>query len=272
MTFNESNQPYKFARHEFKKDRTVITVKGHSIGDGHLTVIAGPCSIESEEQIHSSAKIVAECGAQILRGGAFKPRTSPYSFQGLGEQGLIMMKKAADEFGLLSISEVMDTADIDLIAYYVDILQIGSRNMQNFSLLKKLGRVKKPIFLKRGMSATYKEFLLAAEYILNAGNEEVILCERGIRTFESYTKNTMDIAAIPILRELSHLPIFADPSHGTGIRNLVLPMALAAVAAGTDGLMIEMHPNPEQALSDADQAIEPQDFAKLMAQLNKVAA
>jgi len=259
-----SKQPYKLAGSDFKKERTVINVKGHSIGDGTLTVIAGPCSIESEEQIYACAKIVAENGAKILRGGAFKPRTSPYSFQGLGEEGLIFLQKAAAEYGLLTISEVMDTADIELLTQYADILQVGARNMQNFSLLKRLGQCKKPVFLKRGMSATYKDLLMAAEYILSSGNEQVILCERGIRTFEDYTRNTMDIAAIPILKELSHLPVFADPSHGTGLRNMVLPMSCAAVAAGADGLMIEVHPNPDKAYSDAEQTIGPEAFAILM--------
>ena len=264
-----SKQPYKLAGSEFKKSRTVINVKGRMIGAGHLTVIAGPCSVESKEQIRLSAQIVAQAGATFLRGGAFKPRTSPYSFQGLGEDGLMLLQNAADDYGLLSISEVMDTSDIELVAQYVDILQIGARNMQNFSLLKKLGKVGKPILLKRGMSATYKDLLMSAEYILNAGNEKVILCERGIRTFEDYARNTFDVAAVPILRELSHLPVFADPSHGTGLRKMVCPMACAAVAAD-DGLMIEVHPNPDQALSDAEQTIGPVDFGHLMDCIGKV--
>lgn len=236
-----------------------------------LTVIAGPCSIESEDQIHLTAQKVAAAGANILRGGAFKPRTSPYDFQGLGEEGLRYLQSAAKQNNLLCISEVMDTQEIDLVAKYVDILQVGSRNMQNFSLLKQVGKVGKPVLLKRGFSATYHEFLMAAEYILQSGNPNVILCERGIRTFETHSRNTLDLAAIPILKELSHLPIIIDPSHGTGLRYAVTPMAMAAVAAGADGIMIEVHPFPDQAISDAKQTISTEMFFLLMQKIKKIA-
>ena len=233
--------------------------------------MAGSCSVESEEQIMETAKLVAACGATILRGGAYKPRTSPYDFQGLGEIGLHYLSQAAKQYHLLSVSEVMDTTEIDLVANYIDILQVGARNMQNYSLLKNLGKINKPILLKRGLSATYKEFLLAAEYILSAGNPNVILCERGIRTFETYTRNTLDIAAIPILKELSHLPVIADPSHGVGLRNMVAPMSRAAIAAGADGLLIETHPDPDKALSDAQQTINPTMLAEIINSLEPIA-
>ncbi|MDP3561173.1 MAG: 3-deoxy-7-phosphoheptulonate synthase [Legionellaceae bacterium] len=258
-------QKYKLASRELKKEPTIITIGGRTvIGSGTVAIIAGPCSVESEEQIFQTAERVASCGATILRGGAFKPRTSPYDFQGLGETGLNYMQRAAKQHNLLSVSEVMDTQDIDLIANYVDILQIGARNMQNFSLLKQVGKAGKPILLKRGLSATYTEFLMAAEYILQTGNPNVILCERGIRTFEPHTRNTLDIAAIPILHELSHLPVIVDPSHGTGIRSLVPAMAYAAIAAGADGIMVEVHPTPDIAISDAQQTISPETFAEMM--------
>ncbi len=257
-------QKYKLASRECKTEKTLIKFNQHTIGGNSLTVMAGPCSIESEEQIHQTAALVAKSGAQILRGGAFKPRTSPYDFQGLGEEGLRYMQSAAKENGLLSISEVMDTQDIEIVAHYVDILQIGARNMQNFSLLKQIGKINKPIMLKRGLSATYTDFLMAAEYILQSGNPNVILCERGIRTFETYARNTLDIAAVPILHELSHLPVIIDPSHGTGIRSIVAPMVYAAIAAGADGIMVEVHPEPDFALSDAKQTISPQQFAEMM--------
>lgn len=261
---------FKLAGREYKKDRTVITINGCSIGGGTFAVMAGPCSIESEEHIQQTAALVASAGANILRGGAFKPRTSPYDFQGLGEAGLQYMQSAAKENNLLSVSEVMDTQDIDLVAKYVDILQIGARNMQNFSLLKQVGKAGKPILLKRGLSATYMDFLMAAEYILQTGNPNVILCERGIRTFETYARNTLDIAAIPILNELSHLPIIIDPSHGTGIRSAVPPMAYAAIAAGADGIMVEVHPEPDKAMSDSKQTISPQTFAEMMRVLHRI--
>lgn len=262
---------YKLASRELKKEPTVIRLGHCAIGPGSLTVMAGPCSIESEQQIHETAERVARAGATILRGGAFKPRTSPYDFQGLGEQGLRYMQAAAQKYGLLSISEVMDAQDVEVVAEYVDILQIGARNMQNFSLLKQIGRAGKPVMLKRGLSATYMDFLMAAEYILQTGNPNVILCERGIRTFETYTRNTLDIAAVPILKNLSHLPVIVDPSHGTGLRHLVAPMAYAAVAAGCDGIMVEVHPVPDQSVSDANQAISPQMFDEMMIKLNKIA-
>lgn len=245
-------------------DRLVIEIGDVRIGEGNLTLIAGPCSVESEEQIDQTAEAVAKAGAHILRGGAFKPRTSPYDFQGLGEEGLRLLQKAGKAHGLLTISEVMDVENIERVAAYVDILQVGSRNMQNFSLLKRLGQTDYPILLKRGAAATCHELLMAAEYILSGGNERVILCERGIRTFETMTRNTLDLSAIPILQTLSKLPVIVDPSHGTGVRELVAPMACAAVAAGADGLMIEVHPNPDQALSDAAQTIDPSAFAALV--------
>src|SRR6202041_3425256 len=238
--------------------------KGVTIGGREMVVVAGPCAVESAEQISSVAESVARSGAKVLRGGAFKPRTSPYSFQGMGEDGLKLMRAAADRNHLLLVSEVMDQTQIPLIADYVDILQVGARNMQNYNLLRELGALRKPILLKRGISATIEELLLSAEYILSGGNYDVILCERGIRTFENSTRNTMDISAIPVVKSLSHLPIVADPSHGTGRRDKVLPMARAAVAAGADGLLIEVHHDPDHALSDGAQSLFPQQFAELM--------
>lgn len=258
---------FKLASLEHHPTRTIITVGQHRIGGDDLTVIAGPCSVESEEQIHTIAALVAQHGAHILRGGAFKPRTSPYDFQGLGEAGLRFLKSAAEKNHLLCISEVMDTQDIDLVEQYVDIFQIGSRNMQNFSLLKRIGQTTKPVMLKRGMAATYTDWLMAAEYILESGNPNVILCERGIRTFETYTRNTLDLAAVPAIHELSHLPIIVDPSHGTGRRSLVPAMAHAAVAAGADGIMVEVHTNPDEALSDGKQTLEPMAFERMMKKL-----
>lgn len=257
-------EKFKLASREHKKTATIIQIKQRIIGGNDLTVIAGPCSIESEEQIHKTAALVSAHGAHILRGGAFKPRTSPYDFQGLGEKGLRYLKDAAEKNNLLCVSEVMDTQDIDLVAHYVDILQIGARNMQNFSLLKRIGEAGKPIMLKRGLAATYADFLMAAEYILESGNPDVILCERGIRTFETYTRNTLDITAVPALHQLTHLPVFVDPSHGTGIRNLVPPMVYAALAAGADGIMIEVHPDPDNAVSDAKQTLSPEMFEEMM--------
>ena len=264
------NQKFKLAGRELKKQRTVIDINGCKIGGGVFAVMAGPCSIESEEQIHQTAALVAAAGANILRGGAFKPRTSPYEFQGLGEQGLQYMQSAAKKNHLVSVSEVMDPQDIDLVANYIDILQIGARNMQNFSLLKQVGKSGKPILLKRGLSATYTDFLMAAEYILQTGNPNVILCERGIRTFETYARNTLDIAAVPILKELSHLPVIIDPSHGTGIRSIVPPMAYAAIAAGADGIMVEVHPEPDKSISDAKQTISPQTFSEMIKTLRLI--
>lgn len=265
-------QPYKLASRAFRSEGTIVDAgKGVLIGGPEVIVAAGPCSVESAEQIEAVAESVARCGAKILRGGAFKPRTSPYSFQGMGEKALKLLRDAADRHGLLVISEVMDPSQVSMMVPMVDILQVGARNMQNYHLLRALGEVRKPVMLKRGMSATIEELLLGAEYIMAGGNHNVILCERGIRTFETYTRNTMDIAAIPIVKKLSHLPIFADPSHGTGLRDKVAPMARAAVAAGADGLLIEVHNDPEHALSDGAQSLYPDQFAQLMAELRVIA-
>jgi 3-deoxy-7-phosphoheptulonate synthase len=241
------------------------------IGGPRVVVMAGPCSVESREQILAAAERVARAGARVLRGGAFKPRTSPHTFQGLGEEGLRLLRAAADRFGLVVVSEVMDASQIALVAAYADILQVGTRNMQNYHLLRELGQQPKPVLLKRGLSATIEEWLLAAEYIMNEGNYNVILCERGIRTFETYTRNTVDITAIPVAKKLSHLPVLADPSHGTGRRDMVLPVARAAVAAGADGLLIEVHPEPDRALSDGAQSLRPDQFEELMGQLRIIA-
>ncbi len=265
-------QPYKLASRAFRPEGTVVEVgKGVRIGGPDVVVAAGPCAVESQEQIHLIAERVARLGAKLLRGGAFKPRTSPYSFQGLGEQGLKLLRQAADKNGLLVVSEVMDPSQIAMMLPYVDVLQVGARNMQNYHLLRALGEVAKPVLLKRGMSATIEELLLSAEYIMAGGNYNVILCERGIRTFETYTRNTLDIAAIPVIKKLSHLPIIADPSHGTGRRDKVPPMARAAVAAGADGLLIEVHHDPEHALSDGAQSLYADQFAQLMAELRVIA-
>jgi 3-deoxy-7-phosphoheptulonate synthase len=263
--------PYKLASRGFRPAGTVIRVGNVEIGNGKVVVMAGPCSVESHDQIERAADIVADGGASVIRGGAFKPRSSPYSFQGLGEEGLKLMRDAADRRGLLVISEVMDASQITLLAAYSDILQIGARNMQNFNLLRELGKLRKPVLLKRGISATIEEVLLSAEYILSGGNYEVILCERGIRTFETYTRNTMDISAIPALQKLSHLPVVADPSHGTGRRDLVAAMARASVAAGCDGLLMEVHHDPDHALSDGAQSLYPHQYAELMKQLRIIA-
>jgi 3-deoxy-7-phosphoheptulonate synthase len=263
--------PYKLASRHFRPGGTVVKIRDVEIGKGKVVVMAGPCSVESKEQIEQVAEMVARDGAKVIRGGAFKPRSSPYSFQGMGEQGLQLMRDAADRNGLLVVSEVMDTAQIPLLQTYADILQVGARNMQNFNLLRELGRLRKPILLKRGISATIEELLLSAEYILAGGNYDVILCERGIRTFENATRNTMDISAIPVVQSLSHLPIIADPSHGTGRRDKVLPMARAAVAAGADGLLVEVHPDPDHALSDGAQSLRPAQFQELMQQLRMIA-
>lgn len=264
--------PYKLAARAFKPEGTVVEFpNGVRIGGPEVVVAAGPCSVESEPQIQSIAAAVAKAGAKLIRAGAFKPRSSPYSFQGLGEQGLIMLREAANAHGLLVVSEVMDHTQIGLLEQYVDLLQVGARNMQNYNLLRELGRSSKPVLLKRGIAATIEELLLSAEYILSGGNYRVILCERGIRTFETYTRNTMDLAAIPVVKKLSHLPIMADPSHGTGRRDKVLPMARAAVAAGADGLLVEVHPDPDRALSDGAQSLYPDQFETLMAQLRIIA-
>ena len=263
--------PYKLASRSFRPAGTVVRIGDVDVGGQRVVVMAGPCSVESRDQIERSAEIVARLGAQVIRGGAFKPRSSPYAFQGLGEDGLRMLREAADRNGLLVVSEVMDLTQIALVAQYADILQVGARNMQSFTLLRDLGRQRKPVLLKRGISATIEELLLSAEYILAGGNYDVILCERGIRTFETYTRNTMDISAIPVVKKLSHLPIIADPSHGTGRRDKVAPMARAAVAAGSDGLLVEVHPDPDRALSDGAQSLRPEQFEELMSQLRIIA-
>jgi 3-deoxy-7-phosphoheptulonate synthase len=265
------SSPYKLAGRHFRPGGTVVRIGGVEIGGNAVVMMAGPCSVENRDQIERSAEIVARAGARVIRGGAFKPRTSPYSFQGLGEDGLRMLREAADHNGLLTISEVMDHTQIDLVAAYADILQVGARNMQNFNLLRELGKRRKPVLLKRGISATIEELLLSAEYVLFGGNYDVILCERGIRTFEIYTRNTMDISAIPVVKKVSHLPIIADPSHGTGRRDHVLPLARAAVAAGADGLLVEVHPDPDHALSDGAQSLHPEQFEELMTQLKTIA-
>ena len=264
-------QPYKLAGRTFKPEDTIIRLGDVEIGGLEVIVMAGPCAVESEEQIETTAASVARSGASFLRGGAFKPRSSPYSFQGLGENGLKLLRKAADRYRLKVITEVMDASQISLVDRYADMFQVGARNMQNFFLLKELGQTRKPVFLKRGMSATLKELLLSAEYVLAGGNQQVVLCERGIRTFEDATRNTMDLSAIPILKELSHLPVAADPSHGTGIRDKVIPMARASLAAGCDVLMVEVHPDPENAASDGAQSLYPEQFGELMGQLRVMA-
>jgi 3-deoxy-7-phosphoheptulonate synthase len=263
--------PYKLASRHFNPGGTVIKIGAVEIGGTKVVSMAGPCSVENEGQIEETAAIVANAGAQIIRGGAFKPRSSPYSFQGLGEEGLKLMRAAADRHGLLTISEVMDQVQIPLLAEYSDILQVGARNMQNFNLLRELGKVRKPVLLKRGIAATIEELLLSAEYIMSGGNYQVLLCERGIRTFETSTRNTMDIAAIPVLKRLTHLPVIADPSHGTGKRDYVLPMARASVAAGADGLLVEVHPDPDRAISDGAQTLRPDQFSKMMTEVKAIA-
>ncbi|MDY7030707.1 MAG: 3-deoxy-7-phosphoheptulonate synthase [Thermodesulfobacteriota bacterium] len=261
-------KPYKLASRDIKPEGTVVKVNGKvEIGGERITVIAGPCAVECEEQIIESACIVKEAGADILRGGAFKPRTSPYSFQGLEEEGLILLAKAREKTGLPVITEIMNPKDVDLVEKYSDIMQVGARNVQNFSLLKKLGRCNKPILLKRGMSTTIEEFLMSAEYILSEGNKDVILCERGIRTFETATRCTLDLSCVPVLKERTHLPIIVDPSHSTGYWSYVAPMSYAAIAAGADGLMVEVHPKPEEAESDGKQSLKPHKFASMMQNL-----
>jgi 3-deoxy-7-phosphoheptulonate synthase len=263
--------PYKLASRSFRPEGTVVKIGDVHIGGPQVVVMAGPCSVENRDQIEAIAENVARDGAKVIRGGAFKPRSSPYSFQGLGEEGLRLLRAAADRNKLLVISEVMDQTQIPIMLDYVDILQVGARNMQNFNLLKELGNVRKPVLLKRGIAATIEELLLSAEYVMSGGNYDVILCERGIRTFESYTRNTMDISAIPVVKKLSHLPMMADPSHGTGRRDKVTPMALASVAAGADGLLVEVHNDPENALSDGAQSLRPEQFTELMRQARMIA-
>ncbi|MFN3476293.1 MAG: 3-deoxy-7-phosphoheptulonate synthase [Candidatus Methylomirabilales bacterium] len=264
-------KPFKLASREFKPDGSIVDVSGVKVGGSQVVVIAGPCAVERRDLLLQTAKEVKAAGAHLLRGGAFKPRTSPYSFQGLGEEGLQYLAEARQETGLPIVTELMDTREAPLVFEYADLVQIGARNMQNFKLLKEVGTHRKPVLLKRGMSATVKELLLAAEYIMSEGNYHVILCERGIRTFEDATRNTLDLSAVPLIKQLSHLPVIVDPSHGTGKWDLVPPMALAAVAAGADGIMVEVHPRPEEALSDGPQALLPKTFAKLMADLRRVA-
>jgi 3-deoxy-7-phosphoheptulonate synthase len=266
------SSPYKLAGRGFRPEGTIVRFpNGVAVGGDEVIVMAGPCSIESREQIFTVAGQVKAAGAKFLRGGAFKPRSSPYSFQGMGLAGLKLLREVGDETGLLIISEVMEISQIELMLPYVDCLQVGARNMQNFNLLREIGQVRKPVLLKRGIAATLEELLLSAEYILSGGNYDVILCERGIRTFETYTRNTMDISAIPVIKKLSHLPIVGDPSHGTGRRDMVSQMARATVAAGGDGLLIEVHPNPEKAVSDGAQSLFPDQFAKLMDELRIIA-
>lgn len=270
MSIETLSVPFKFISREFFDGDFIIEIKEKKIGAGNFMVMAGPCSVEDRASIFEIAKEVKRNGGEVLRGGAFKPRTSPYDFQGLGEDGLKYLREAGDEYGLLVVTEVMDTMDIELIDKYTDIFQVGARNMQNFSLLKALGKVKKPILLKRGLSATIKEFLMAAEYIVANGNENIILCERGIRTFETATRNTVDINSIPYIKEKSYLPIIIDASHGTGIRSLVQPVTLAGIIAGADGALIEVHNNPPCAISDGEQSLYFEQFEKLMVNIEKI--
>ncbi len=260
-------QPFKLVSTEVKKERSIIKVGDISIGDGGLVVMAGPCSVETREQLLSTAESVAKAGAQILRGGAYKPRTSPYEFQGLAEEGLKLLAEAREKTGLKIVTEILNAGDVELVEEYADILQVGARNMQNFELLKKLGKISKPVMLKRGLSATIKEFLLSAEYIVSNGNPNVMLCERGIRTFETALRNTLDLGVVPLLNELTHLPVVVDPSHGTGKRSLVPPVARAAVAIGADAIMTEVHPCPEQAWSDGPQSLRFEEFDQMMADI-----
>ncbi len=264
-------EPYKLCSRTFHPENSIIKFNGIELGGDRIVVMAGPCSIESKEQIYTIAEQVARAGATILRGGAFKPRTSPYAYQGMGIEGLKIMRQAADAFDMQIVSEILEPSQIDPMYEYVDIYQVGARNMQNFALLKALSTIDKPVLLKRGMAATIEEFLMAAEYIMSGGNYQVILCERGIRTFEKYTRNTLDISAIPIVKKLSHLPIIADPSHGTGKREFVAPMARAAIASGADGLIIEVHHQPEKAMSDGPQSLLPDQFQRLMEELKVIA-
>ena len=262
------SKPYKLASRELKKEDTIVRVGDVRIGGNRVVMMAGPCAVESEKQIMEIAETVRRAGAVILRGGAFKPRTSPYSFQGLGEEGLKYLRKAGDEFGMPVTTEVVSPKDVEMMAGYIDMFQIGARNMQNFELLKELGKTHKPILLKRGMAATIEEWLMSAEYIMSEGNTDIILCERGIRTFEPYTRNTLDLSAIPVLRELTHLPILVDPSHASGRAKLVLPLSLASVGAGADGLEIEVHNDPLHALSDGAQSLRPEQFDDLVRRID----
>jgi 3-deoxy-7-phosphoheptulonate synthase len=265
-------KPYKLASREFRPQDSVITVRGVAVGGPEVVVIAGPCSVESEEQILSSARLLKAAGAQMLRGGAYKPRTSPYAFQGLGEEGLRFLAKAREETGLPIVTEVMESAEVEIVAEYADVLQVGARNMHNTRLLRALSKVSRPVLLKRNFSATLNELLMSAEYILSGGNPNVILCERGIRTFVEYTRNTLDLNIVPAAKLLSHLPMIVDPSHGTGRHDMVIPMSRAAIAAGADGLIVEVHPHPEEAFSDGEQSLTPEAFAQLYREIRAVAA
>ena len=264
-------EPFKRVGRHFHPENSMYDIRGIKIGGDEISVFAGPCAIENEDQIEEIAELLAENNVKVLRGGAFKPRTSPYSFQGLGEEGLKLMRKAADRNNLLIVTEIMDFSQASLVSEYADIVQIDARNMQNYSILKAVGDTNKPVFLKRGLSATIEEWLLSAEYIFSGDNEQVILCERGIRTFEKYTRNTFDISAIPTVQHYSHLPVFADPSHATGKRDMVIPMARAAVAAGADGIMVEVHTDPDNALSDGPQSLKPDQFTQMMGELRTIA-
>ena len=264
-------EKYKLVSRDFHPEDTIIDAGGVKIGGSEIIVMAGPCAVESLEQLREAAQAVKACGAKFLRGGAYKPRTSPYDFQGLGEEGLKLLRKVADEFDLRVITEIVDKDDIDIFCNYADILQVGARNMQNFQMLKALGKCKKPVMLKRGLSATISEWLNAAEYIMTGGNEQVIFCERGVRTYETYTRNTLDLSVVAAVKHLSHLPIIVDPSHGTGKWRMVKPMAFAAIAAGADGLMMEVHPNPARALSDGSQSLTPEHYRAVMSGVKKLA-
>ncbi|MBQ8887410.1 MAG: 3-deoxy-7-phosphoheptulonate synthase [Candidatus Gastranaerophilales bacterium] len=265
------SSPYKLVSRVFKPENTIIDVKGIKIGGGHIGMIAGPCTVETYEQMDATAAKLSKAGVKVLRGGAFKPRTSPYAFQGLGEEGLKIMREVADKYDMLVTSEVMEVNQIPMFLKYVDILQVGARNMQNFNLLKSLGEIRKPVLLKRGLSATIEEWLMSAEYIMAGGNREVILCERGIRTFEHIKRNTLDISAIPVVQKISHLPVVVDPSHATGLRDKVAPMSMASIAAGADGLIIEVHNSPETAICDGAQSLYPEQFADLFNELKALA-
>jgi 3-deoxy-7-phosphoheptulonate synthase len=263
-------KPYKLANRDFHPADSIINVDGVPVGGKAVVVMAGPCTVENEDQLMQSAEIVKKAGVKILRGGAYKPRTSPYTFQGMGEEGLKILAKAKQQTGLRIVTEVMDAAEVDLVAEYSDLLQVGARNMQNTKLLKALSKIRKPILLKRGFAATLSEFLMSAEYLLSGGNDQVILCERGIRTFVEYTRNTLDLNIVPAIKQLSHLPIIVDPSHGTGRYDFIIPMSRAAIAAGADGLIVEMHPNPEAAISDGEQSLKPEKLVQLMSEISLI--
>ena len=271
MTIIKISDKLRLASKQSPDHRTIVEVGPHKVGGERVVVIAGPCSVESRDQLMETARIVKEAGCHMLRGGAFKPRTLPYSFQGLGEEGLEILAEARDETGLPVVTEVLAPGDVELVESYADVLQIGARNMQNYPLLRRVGSSEKPVLLKRGMAATMEELLGCAEYILNEGNQNVILCERGVRGFNKVTRNTLDVSAVPVIHQSSHLPVVIDPSHGTGVRSLVAPMALAGVAAGADGVMVEVHPRPEEALSDGAQSLRPPELTELMSQIRKVA-